>query len=242
MIELIPAIDIIGGECVRLSQGSFDRKKVYAGKPEDVALRFEQLGIRRLHLVDLDGARAGHVVNLDVLETIAERTSLVVDFGGGLKSDDDVRRVFNAGAAMITAGSVAVKDPELVKDWLEVYGPSKIILGADARNGLISVSGWQERTSLELPDFIRSWTEAGIQKIICTDIGADGMLEGPNVGLYRELTGAFPQCELIASGGVSDMNDIRTLEEAGVSGVIFGKAYYEGKITDTDIINFLKPE
>jgi phosphoribosylformimino-5-aminoimidazole carboxamide ribotide isomerase len=181
MIELIPAIDIIGGECVRLSQGSFERKKVYSGKPEDVARRFEQLGIRRLHLVDLDGARAGHVVNLEVLERIAKLTSLVVDFGGGIKSGDDARRAFDAGAAMITAGSVAVRDPELVKDWLGVYGPTKIILGADARDGMISVSGWQEETSLELPGFVRSWTEAGIQKIICTDIGADGMLQGPNV-------------------------------------------------------------
>ncbi len=240
MIELIPAIDIIDGKCVRLRQGMYDQKKVYSGQPEEVALGFEQMGIRRLHLVDLDGARAGHVVNLDVLERISGRTSLVIDFGGGVKSRDDIRRVFDAGAAMVTAGSIAVRDPDLVSEWLKVYGPSRIILGADARDGMISVAGWQEDTSIGLMEFVSDWVDAGIQNIICTDIALDGMLKGPSMGLYRDLAGAFPGKSIIASGGVSGIGDILDLNEIGLAGVIFGKAFYEGNITEAEIINYLK--
>lgn len=240
MIELIPAIDIIGGKCVRLKQGRYDRKREYSGKPEEVACRFEEMGIRRLHLVDLDGAREGQVVNINVLEAVANRTSLSIDFGGGIKSDDDIRRVFKAGADMVTAGSIAVRDPELVRKWLQAYGPPKIILGADARKGKISIQGWQEETSLELKEFVRSHVEDGIRKVICTDIAMDGMLQGPSFGLYEDLRKSFPGLEIIASGGVSGMQDIRDLEATGVDGVIFGKAFYEEKITEEDIRNYLK--
>jgi phosphoribosylformimino-5-aminoimidazole carboxamide ribotide isomerase len=239
MIELIPAIDIIGGKCVRLTQGRYDRKKIYSGRPEEIALRFEAMGLRRLHLVDLDGARAGHVVNLHVLEDIAGRTSLRIDFGGGIKSDGDIRRVIESGAEMVTAGSIAVREPERVKEWLKTYGKGRLIIGADARSGKIAIQGWQEETSLDLFEFVRSWAVAGIGKVICTDIALDGMLKGPSLGLYRRLAGAFPELEIIASGGVSGMQDVREMEETGVKGVIFGKAYYEGKITGKDIKTYL---
>jgi phosphoribosylformimino-5-aminoimidazole carboxamide ribotide isomerase len=239
MIELIPAIDIIGGKCVRLQQGRYDRKKEYSGQPAEVALRFEEMGIRRLHLVDLDGARKGHVVNISVLEAIAEQTSLTIDFGGGVKSDDDIRRVFGAGADMVTAGSIAVRNPETVKAWMQAYGPAKIILGADVRNGKIAIRGWQEESSFELKEFVKSYAEEGIRKMICTDIARDGMLTGPSIPLYADLVESFPDLEIIASGGVSGMKDIMDLEGTGVSGVIFGKAFYEGKITEKEIGNYL---
>jgi phosphoribosylformimino-5-aminoimidazole carboxamide ribotide isomerase len=239
MIELIPAIDIIGGKCVRLTQGRFDRRKVYSGRPEEIALRFEGMGLRRLHLVDLDGARAGHVVNLHVLEDIAGRTSLRIDFGGGIKSDEDIRRVFDSGAEMVTAGSISVREPERVKEWLKTYGQDRLILGADARNGKIAVQGWQEETSLDLLEFVRSWAGAGIGKVICTEIAVDGTLQGPALALYRELAGSFPGLEIIASGGVAGIQDVRDLKATGVRGVIFGRAYYEGKITDNEIKTYL---
>jgi phosphoribosylformimino-5-aminoimidazole carboxamide ribotide isomerase len=239
MIELIPSIDIIGGKCVRLTQGRFDRRKVYSGRPEEIALRFEGMGLRRLHLVDLDGARAGHVVNLHVLEDIAGRTSLRIDFGGGIKSDEDIRRVFDSGAEMVTAGSISVREPERVKEWLKTYGQDRLILGADARNGKIAVQGWQEETSLDLLEFVRSWAGAGIGKVICTEIAVDGTLQGPALALYRELAGSFPGLEIIASGGVAGIQDVRDLEATGVRGVIFGRAYYEGKITDNEIKTYL---
>jgi phosphoribosylformimino-5-aminoimidazole carboxamide ribotide isomerase len=240
MIELIPAIDIIDGQCVRLTQGKYDQKKVYSGRPVEVALKFEDMGIRRLHLVDLDGAKAGHVVNLDVLENIAGKTSLQIDFGGGVKSDDDIRRVVDAGADMVTAGSIAVKDPGLVSKWLQIYGSEKIILGADVRNGKISIQGWQEDTSLELLHFVEAYMEKGIRKTICTDIEVDGMLRGPSTELYKHLRKAFPELEIIASGGVAGMQDIQELDGIGINGVIFGKAFYEGNITEREIMNFLK--
>jgi len=191
-------------------------------------------------LVDLDGAKAGHVVNLRVLEKIASLSALEIDFGGGVKSDEDIRLVFEAGAVMVTAGSISVKNPELVMEWLRVYGPQKIILGADVNKGMIAIQGWQEETELELFEFVGKWMYAGIKKIICTDIAVDGMLTGPSVDLYTKLRDAFPELEIIASGGVSGIEDISELEKKGLDGVIFGKAYYEGKITENEIRKFLK--
>jgi len=240
MIDLIPAIDIIDGQCVRLVQGQYDQKKVYSGKPLEVARKFEDLGIQRLHLVDLDGARAGSVVNLDTLGSIAGKTSMLIDFGGGVKSDDDIRRVMEAGAAMVTAGSIAVKDPGMVKNWLQVYGPERIILGADVRNGRISIQGWQEDTPLELMDFIGTYMKRGIIRTICTDIKLDGMLTGPSFELYKNLRYSFPELEIIASGGIARMQDILDLNGMGINGAIFGKAFYEGKITEKEIGDFLK--
>lgn len=240
MIELIPAIDIIDGKCVRLVQGNYEMKTEYAVDPAEVAIQFEEMGIRRLHLVDLDGAREGSVVNLGILEKIAARTKLIIDFGGGIKTGEDIRRVFDSGAEMVTAGSVAVKNPERVSAWLADFGPQKIILGTDVSKGMIAIHGWQEETAIELFDFTRRWMQAGIRKIICTDIALDGMLAGPSVRLYEKLGTAFPGLEIIASGGVSGMKDIYELEGTGVNGVIFGKAYYEGRISRNDIINYLK--
>jgi len=205
-----------------------------------MAVQFEDMGVRRLHLVDLDGAKAGHVVNLRVLEKIASLSALEIDFGGGVKSDEDIRLVFEAGAVMVTAGSISVKNPELVMEWLRVYGPQKIILGADVNKGMIAIQGWQEETELELFEFVGKWMYAGIKKIICTDIAVDGMLTGPSVDLYTKLRDAFPELEIIASGGVSGIEDISELEKKGLDGVIFGKAYYEGKITENEIRKFLK--
>jgi phosphoribosylformimino-5-aminoimidazole carboxamide ribotide isomerase len=240
MPELIPAIDIIDGKCVRLEQGIYARKKEYSMQPVDVARQFEDMGIRRLHLVDLDGARAGHVVNLGPLEDISGNTSLEIDFGGGVKSDEDIRKVFKAGAAMVTAGSIAVKQPNLVKEWLHRYGPDRIILGADARERMIAIQGWEEETGIGLFPYIKAWKDAGIRKVICTDIMRDGMLGGPSLELYRELGETFPDLEIIASGGVSSMQDILELEKTGIRGIIFGKAYYEGKITSEEIGNYMK--
>ncbi|MFC2115709.1 1-(5-phosphoribosyl)-5-[(5-phosphoribosylamino)methylideneamino]imidazole-4-carboxamide isomerase [Bacteroidota bacterium] len=240
MIELIPAIDIIDGKCVRLEQGSYDQQKVYSSQPEEVAIQLADLGILRLHLVDLDGARAGHLVNLDILEKISSQTSLKIDFGGGIKSDDDISQVMKAGAEMVTAGSIAVRDRDQVEEWLNVYGPERIILGADVRNGKISIHGWQEDTTLELMYFVRTYADAGIKKLICTDISRDGMLQGPSLGLYKELRAEFPELEIIASGGVSEMQDIRDLDEIGINGVIFGKAFYEGRITEEEISTYMK--
>ena len=238
MIELIPAIDIIDGKCVRLVQGQYQQKKTYSDQPLQVARHFAGLGVRRLHLVDLDGAKAGKVVNLDILQSIAENTALVIDFGGGIKSDKDIQSVFDAGADMITAGSIAVRDRAKVEKWLEQYGHEKIILGADTRDGKISINAWQEDTSLEIFDFVQGYMDIGITRLICTDIARDGMLGGPAVDLYKVLKDRFPTLEIIASGGVSGMTDIRKLNQAGIDGVIFGKAFYEGNITSKEIIEF----
>ena len=231
MIEIIPAIDIIDGKCVRLSQGDYNEKKVYNEDPLEVAKMFEDHGIRRLHLVDLDGAKAKHIVNHAVLERIASNTSLVIDFGGGVQSDYDIEMASNSGASMVTGGSIAVRDKELFSCWLQKFGNERIILGADCKDHKIAVSGWQESTSLDITDFIKEYTEKGISKVVCTDISKDGMLQGPSIDLYKEILSIFPDLYLIASGGVSCMQDILDLEKAGVPAVILGKAIYENRVT-----------
>ncbi len=239
MIEIIPAIDIIDGKCVRLSKGLYESKKVYNEHPLEVAKEFEAHGIRRLHVVDLDGAASQHIVNYKVLESIATHTDLVIDFGGGLKSDEDLRIAFESGARMITGGSIAVKNPALFSQWITRYGAEKIILGADAKDQKIAVNGWKDGTTLDLLPFLKDYVESqGIQKVICTDIDRDGMLQGPNVELYKEIMTSHPDLHLIASGGVSHLDDIYTLQEAGIPAVIFGKAIYEGKINLKDLEPF----
>ena len=230
MIELIPAIDIIDGKCVRLTKGDYDTKKIYNEDPVSVAKEFEAHGIRRLHVVDLDGARSKHIVNDKVLQRIARETNLVIDFGGGIKTDEDVARAFEAGAHMITIGSIAVTDPERSMEWLHRYGAEHIVLGADARNGRVSINGWKEDSQEELIPFLDRYLSEGMRNVLCTDISKDGMLQGPAIALYREVMEHYPDCHLIASGGVSSMDDIRALEAAGIPAVVFGKAIYEGKI------------
>ncbi len=239
MIEIIPAIDLIDGKCVRLSQGNYAQKTVYNENPLEVAKMFADAGIRRLHLVDLDGARAHHIVNHKVLERITSGTDLVVDFGGGLKSDDDLRVAFECGASMVTGGSIAVKNPHIFSSWISKFGAEKIILGADVKDEKIAVGGWLETTELELLPFIKSYTIQGVNKIICTDISKDGMLLGPAVELYKEMLAAQPDIYLIASGGVSSVRDIELLHEAGVPAVITGKAIYEGRITLKELSRFI---
>lgn len=230
MIEIIPAIDLIDGKCVRLSQGDYAQKTVYNENPLEVAKMFADAGIRRLHLVDLDGAKAHHIVNHKVLERITSGTDLVVDFGGGLKSDDDLRIAFECGASMVTGGSIAVKNPDVFSSWISKFGAEKIILGADVKNEKIAVGGWLETTELELLPFIKEYIRQGINKIICTDISKDGMLQGTATELYRKILLAQPDLYLIASGGVSSMEDLEQLQEACVPAVIIGKAIYEGRI------------
>lgn len=234
-IEIIPAIDIIDGKCVRLSQGDYARKIVYNEDPLEVAKLFEDSGIQRLHLVDLDGAKAQHIVNHKVLERIALHTRLVIDFGGGLKSDKDLEIAFEAGAAMITGGSIAVKSPETMLGWIESFGSDRIILGADAADRKIAVTGWKEDSGLDLFAFIEQWQKKGIDKVISTDISRDGMLKGPALALYQEILQQNPDIYLIASGGVSSAKDVRDLEKLGVPAVIVGKAIYEGRISPADI-------
>ena len=238
MIELIPAIDLIEGKCVRLTQGDYDTKKIYNEDPLEVAKMFEDYGIRRLHVVDLDGARQGRIINYRTLERIATRTSLIIDFGGGLKQDGDLEIAFESGAQMVTGGSIAVKNPEIFTSWISKFGSNKIILGADAKNKKIAISGWEETTNQELIPFIQSYKEKGITKTICTDISRDGMLQGPAIELYKEIQEQIPQLYVIASGGVSSLQDIEKLAEAGIPAVIFGKAIYEGKIQLKDLIRF----
>ena len=230
MIEIIPAIDIIDGKCVRLTQGDYTQKTVYNEDPVEVAMMFEDAGIKRLHTVDLDGARSTHVVNTRVIERIATHTNLTIDFGGGIKSDEDLRKAFDAGAQMVTIGSVAVKEPELFASWVETYGGEKIILGADVKNGYISISGWLEEGEQKLMDFICHHTKNGIHNVLCTDISRDGMLQGPAIELYKDIMAHYPTLHLIASGGVSCINDIERLNDAGIPAVVFGKAIYEGRI------------
>ena len=240
MITIIPAIDLIDAKCVRLSQGDYDRKTVYNENPLEVAKMFEDAGITRLHLVDLDGAKAKHIVNHKVLELIASKTNLVIDFGGGLKSDEDLRVAFECGAKMVTGGSIAVKDRETFLHWIETYGSEKIILGADAKDKMIAVSGWQEVSELPILDFIESYTSKGIRQVISTDIARDGMLTGPSIDLYKEIMGQFPNLELIASGGIATMKDIYELDEMGIPGVITGKAIYENRISLDEISRFIR--
>ena len=239
MIELIPAIDIIDGKCVRLSQGDYNSKKIYNENPLEVAKEFEAHGIHRLHIVDLDGAKSKHVVNYRTLEMIANRTSLIIDFGGGIKSDEDLLIAVENGAQMVTLGSVAIKNPDLFKKWLNKYGADKIILGADAKDERIAVSGWMEDSQQELIPFLHNYTKEGISKVLCTDISKDGMLQGPSISLYQKIMQEFPTMHLIASGGVSCLQDIINLENAGIPAVVFGKALYEGRITMKDLNRFI---
>ena len=231
MIEIIPAIDLIDGKCVRLSQGDYAQKIIYNENPLEVAKMFVDAGIRRLHLVDLDGAKAQHIVNHKVLEQITSSTNLIVDFGGGLKSEEDLRIAFECGASMVTGGSVAVRNPEIFLSWITKYGGDKIILGADVKDERIAVGGWLETTEFELIPFIKNYINQGINKIICTDISKDGMLQGPAIELYKKMLVAQPDMYLIASGGVSSIQDIEVLQQASVPAVITGKAIYEGRIT-----------
>lgn len=239
MIELIPAIDVIDGKCVRLSQGDYQSKKVYNENPVEVAKMFEAHGIHRLHVVDLDGAASKHVVNYKILETLAGQTSLVIDFGGGIKSDEDLHIAFESGAQMVTLGSIAVKEPDTFNRWMEVYGSERIILGADAKDGKIAVNGWLECSRLELMPFLNDYIKKGVAKVLCTDISRDGMLNGPSLELYKQIMEAHPDLHLIASGGISGMKDIEALNEASIPAVVFGKAFYEGRITLQDLKAFL---
>lgn len=239
MIRIIPAIDIIDGKCVRLTQGDYEQKKVYNNDPLEVAKMFESHGIQYLHLVDLDGAKAKHVVNHKVLERIATKTNLTIDFGGGIKSGEDIRIVFESGASQVTVGSVAVSNPELFEQWLNTYGNDKIILGADAKNGKIAVAGWQDVTSIDIEDFFDSYRKKGAKYVLCTDISRDGMLQGTAVELYQKLIEKFPEMKIIASGGVARFEEIARLEEIKADGVIIGKAIYEGTITMKQLENLV---
>jgi len=239
VIEIIPAIDLIDGKCVRLSQGDYARKIVYNENPVEVAKMFADAGIRRLHLVDLDGAKAHHIVNHKVLERITGSTGLIVDFGGGLKSDDDLRVAFECGATMVTGGSIAVKDPAVFSSWITKFGAEKIILGADVKDEKIAVGGWLETTELDLLPFIKNYTDQGINKVICTDISKDGMLLGPAIELYKKILASQPWLYLIASGGVSSIEDVEQLHEALIPAVIIGKAIYEGKIKLQELTRFI---
>lgn len=235
-IELIPAIDIIDGQCVRLTKGDYAQKTVY-GNPLDMAQEFEALGFHRLHVVDLDGAKAKHIVNGQVLHDITTATRLTVDFGGGIKSEEDIELAFQNGAAMVTVGSVAVTHPELFLSWVKRYGAERMILGADVRHGKISINGWKEDSEEDLLPFLRRYVEAGVTNVLCTEISKDGTLQGPAIELYRSIMAEYPTLHLIASGGVSCIDDIRALEAAGIPAVVFGKAIYEGKINLKELIS-----
>ena len=239
MIELVPAIDLIEGKCVRLTQGDYNTQKIYNEDPLEVAKQFEGNGIRRLHVVDLDGAREGHIVNYRILERLATRTSLIIYFGGGLKTEGDLEIAFESGAQKVTGGSIAVKQPEIFTTWISKFGSERIILGADAKEKKIAISGWKETTDQALIPFIESYYNKGITQVICTDIARDGMLQGPSIDLYQEILDAVPNLTLIASGGVSSVADIERLQEAGIPAVIFGKAIYEGRIKLKDLLPFL---
>ena len=230
MIELIPAIDLIDGKCVRLCKGDYNAKTVYNEDPVVQAMEFDRLGYRRLHVVDLDGAKSHHIVNDSVLRAIASATHLIVDFGGGIKTQVDMDKAFSAGASMVTVGSIAVTKPELCIEWLKRYGTERIILGADVRNGKISINGWKEDSSQDLLPFLDKYVRAGIRNVLCTEISRDGMLQGPDFELYRRVMAAYPTLHLIASGGVSSDDDIRKLDSDGIPAVVFGKAFYEGRI------------
>ncbi len=230
MIELIPAIDIIGGQCVRLTKGDYDQKTVYRDSPAEVAKEFEEIGFKRLHVVDLDGAKSKHIVNEQVLKAITNKTHLTVDFGGGIKTDEDIEKAFAAGASMVTIGSIAVTNPDLFMGWLEKYGAERIILGADVRHGKISINGWKEDSSEDLLPFLKKYVDAGVSNVLCTEISKDGTLAGPAIELYQSMMAAYPELHLIASGGVASIEDIQALDAAGIPAVVFGKAIYEGKI------------
>ncbi len=234
-MQIIPAIDIIDGKCVRLNRGDYAQKKVYNENPLEVAKQFEDTGIKRLHLVDLDGAKAGRIINWKVLENIAAKTDLLIDFGGGIKAEKDIEIIFNSGGAIVTIGSIAVKEPEIFYQWLRKYGGDKILLGADVKDEKISIHGWTEQTEINLFDFLKQNIEKGLQQAFCTDISKDGLLQGPAIDLYKKIIGRFPQLFFIASGGVSSMQDLEQLKETGCKGVIIGKALYERKIKIPDL-------
>lgn len=234
-MRIIPAIDIIEGKCVRLSKGDYNTKKIYNQDPLEVARQFEDVGLSYLHLVDLDGAKAKHIVNWKVLEKLANKTQLQIDFGGGIKSDEDLRIAFESGAKQITGGSIAVKEPTTFSGWIKAYGSDKIILGADALEGKIAVSGWQEESGLEIVAFIQNYVSKGIEYVISTDISKDGMLEGPSFELYTAILDKMPGLKLIASGGVSSIEDLIRLKENGLEGAIVGKAIYEHRIELSDL-------
>jgi phosphoribosylformimino-5-aminoimidazole carboxamide ribotide isomerase len=229
-MEIIPAIDIIDGKCVRLTQGDYSQKKIYNEHPLEVARQFEDAGLRRLHLVDLDGAKAGKVCNWKVLEALAAKTALVIDFGGGVKTENDIRIINDSGAAFITIGSMAVKEEEIFVSWLKKYGAEKFFLGADVRDEKIAVQGWLETTDIWIYDFIQKYIDHGIRQVFCTDVAKDGLLEGPSLLLYKNIIQKFPSLAFIASGGVSSMDDIYSLQDIDCKAVIIGKAIYEGRI------------
>jgi len=239
-MQIIPAIDIIEGKCVRLTQGDYSQKKVYNEHPLEVAMEFEDAGLQRLHLVDLDGAKAGKVKNWKVLETIAGKTGMVIDFGGGIKTAGDVDIVFNSGAALATVGSIAVKDSPLFGHWLQEYGADRFLLGADVKDEKIAIGGWLETTDRWIYDFIEEYMEKGVRQLFCTDVSKDGLLQGPSIDLYRNIVKKFPDLHFIASGGVSSIEDVHELDEIGCKGVIIGKAIYEGRVTLGDLMNINK--
>lgn len=238
-MQIIPAIDLIGGKCVRLSQGDYSSKKEYHDDPLEMAKRFEGAGISRLHLVDLDGAKAKKIINGDVLKKISQGTSLQVDFGGGIQADEEIEKAFEFGAKQVTGGSVAIKNPSLFDGWIGKYGSEKIILGADAKNKKIAVGGWEETTTVDLIPFIKEYVAKGISYVICTDVAKDGLLQGPSTELYQEILQEIPGLNLIASGGVSSVKDLEELEKIGVYGTIVGKAYYEGRVSLEELAAFV---
>lgn len=238
-MRIIPAIDIINGQCVRLSQGDYSKQRVYSKYPLEVAKSFEDAGVKYLHLVDLDGAKTDHIVNSRILEEICNGTSLEVDFGGGIKTDKDIDLAFNCGAKQVTVGSIAVKEPEKVEEWMVKYGSDKLILGADVKENRIAINGWKEQTGKDLFEFVTAYHKQGIRSLISTDIATDGMLQGPSFNMYERLVLEFPELRVIASGGISSVDDLKKLKEIGVSGVIIGKAIYEGKITLKELGNYV---
>lgn len=242
MIELIPAIDLIDGKCVRLTKGDYNQKKIYNENPVEIAKGFEEMGFKRLHVVDLDGARSKHIVNVDVLKAITTETNLIVDFGGGIKSEEDIEKAFANGASMVTIGSIAVTQPELFLKWLDQYGAEKLILGADVKNGMISINGWKEDSAEQLLPFLKKYIDHGVKNVLCTEISKDGTLLGPALQLYQEIMAAYPQLHLIASGGVSSNEDIIALDQAGIPAVVFGKAFYEGKINIPELLTTNKTQ
>lgn len=237
-MRIIPAIDIIDGKCVRLTQGDYNQKKIYNENPLEVAKEFEDAGLKYLHIVDLDGAKAGKIINWKVLEKVANNVSLNIDFGGGVKSDQDIELAFKSGARQVTCGSIAVKNPIKVLEWADTYGRDKLILGADVKERNVAISGWTEKTTLSIEDLIHKYMADGLDHVICTDIATDGMLQGPNIELYKDLLRIFPTIKLIASGGVSSIDDLTELKEIGVDGAILGKAIYEGRITLQELKSF----
>jgi phosphoribosylformimino-5-aminoimidazole carboxamide ribotide isomerase len=238
---VLPAIDLIGGQVVRLRQGNYQESTVYPGSPLALAQEWEAAGLTHLHLVDLDGAKAGHVVNLETLRAITAQTKLQVDFGGGLRSNADLDPVLGSGAKQITAGSLAVKNPDLVNEWIKTHGPERIILGVDIRDGWVAVSGWQDTSKIWWEDFVNSWFETGLRTVICTDIARDGMMEGPAFDLYETMLRYFPEMKLIASGGVSSITDIQELDRQGLYGAIIGKAIHEGIVTAEELAKCHRP-